>query len=94
MDSTIPPMSKDLEQVQVSQDGSTVWVHALDGSTVGRFSKRAGMDVHTTATEQLAGASQCLKCTHGQPQHEDWLEFCALIKRHYGITVDPCAIAI
>lgn len=36
-------------QVQVSACGTTVWVHGLDGSTVGRFSKRFGMDVHTTA---------------------------------------------
>ena len=52
------------DQVQVSQDGQTVWVHSADGSTVGRFSKRFGLDVHRTVTEQLQGASQCLHCTH------------------------------
>lgn len=46
--------------VQVSYDRKTVWVHALDGSTVGRFSKTFGIDAHTTATQQLLGASQCL----------------------------------
>ena len=44
------------EQVEASADGRTVWVHALDGSTVGRFSTLFGMDAHTSITEQLAGA--------------------------------------
>lgn len=82
------------EQVQVSADGSTVWVHALDGSTVGRFSKRFGLDVHTTVTEQLAGADQCLHCTHVAPGFDDWLKFCELMQFHYGIEVDPALIQI
>ena len=45
------------EQVEASADGRTVWVHA-----VGRFSLQFGMDAHTTITEQLAGAAQCLHC--------------------------------
>lgn len=74
---------------QVSADRSTIWIHAPDGSTVGRFSLRFGMDVHTTFTQQLQGASQCLHCTHSAPAHADWLLFCDLMFRHFGIAVPP-----
>ena len=76
------------EQVQVSADGNTVWVHVMDGSTVGRFSRRFGLDVHATVTQQLAGASQCLHCTHSPPSHGDWRLFCSLMLQHHGIAVD------
>lgn len=82
------------EQVEVSPDGKTVWVHAMDGTTVGRFSKTFGMDVHTTITEQMAGANQCLHCTHVSPRRSDWLTFCALMHQHYGIEVDSALIQI
>lgn len=75
------------DHVQVSADRSTIWVHAADGSTVGRFSMRFGMDVHTTVTEQLQGRSQCLHCTHQPPTHADWLLFCGLMHTHHGIDV-------
>lgn len=75
------------DQVQVAEDGSTVWVHAMDGSTVGRFSRRFGIDVHSTVTEQLAGASQCLHCTHARPTYVDWIEFCDKILITYSIAV-------
>lgn len=80
------------EYVQVSPDGRTVWVHAADGSTVGRFSKLFGIDVHTTVTQQLAGADQCLHCTHTRPSRADWLTFCELMLEHHGIHVDQAAI--
>lgn len=76
------------DQVQCSPDGSTIWVHALDGTTVGRFSRLFGMDVHTTFTQQMAGASQCLHCTHEPATEDDWNSFCDLILEHYKITVD------
>ena len=75
-------------QVDVSADGRTLWVHVLDGSTVGRFSKTFGMDVHTTITEQLAGSGQCLHCTHAKPGISEWLLFCDLMRDHYSIQVD------
>lgn len=80
-------MDQHPDQVQVSQDGQTVWVHSADGSTVGRFSKRFGLDVHRTVTEQLQGASQCLHCTHEPPTHADWVLFCRLMREHFGIQV-------
>ena len=75
-------------QIQVSADGSTVWVHALDGSTVGRFSKRFGLDVHSTAAEQLRGAGQCIHCTHEPASAGEWDLFCQLMRQHHHITVD------
>lgn len=87
-------MSQLEEQIDVSADRATVWVHALDGSTVGRFSKQFGMDVHRTMTEQMAGASQCLHCTHGRPVRADWLKFCELMQQHYAIEVDTSLIEI
>lgn len=79
--------------VQTSANGDTVWVHSpIDGTTVGRFSRRAGMDVHTTISAQLAGASQCLHCTHERPSHADWVLFCSLMLEHHGIDVDPRAM--
>lgn len=74
-------------QVQISEDGGTVWVHAPDGSTVGRFSRLFGLDVHTTATDQIAGASQCLECTHEPPGPEEWHRFVNLMWQHYQIKV-------
>ena len=50
---------------------------------------RFGMDVHSTATQQLQGKSQCLHCTHTKPTHEDWLLFCRLIQERHGIDVPP-----
>lgn len=81
------------DQIQVGADGRTVWVHGPDGSTVGRFSKTFGMDVHTTVTEQLAGVGQCLHCTHERPTLQDWLKFCELMKAHYQIDVPQDLIA-
>jgi len=76
------------DQIQVSDDGGTVWIHSLtDGSTVGRFSKRFGIDVHRTMTEQLAGGGQCLSCSHEPAGPEDWSRFVDLMKVHHGVVV-------
>ena len=80
-------------QIQVSANGATIWVHAADGSTVGRFSKVFGMDVHTTVAQQLAGASQCLHCTHAAPTESDWHSFCESVLEHHGIVVEKNLMA-
>lgn len=77
------------DQMQCSADGKTVWVHGQDGSTVGRFSTTFGMDVHTSLAQQLAGAHQCLHCTHAPAGPFEWEAFCALMQEHHGIMVDP-----
>ena len=79
-------------QIQINHDGSTLWVHAIDGSTVGRFSKRFGLDVHTSATEQLNGADQCLHCTHVPASPSDWQLFRKLMLEHYGVHLDSTLV--
>ncbi|HDR9179264.1 hypothetical protein [Burkholderia vietnamiensis] len=77
----------DLYSIDVSSNGDTVWVTGDDGSCIGRFSKRAGIDVHRTVTEQMAGAPQCLHCTHEAADETVWKLFRDLISRHFGIDV-------
>jgi hypothetical protein len=79
--------------IEVSADGSTVWVTANDGSCVGRFSKRFGIDVHRTAAEQLAGAGQCLFCTHAPAGAAEWSDFREAVLTHHGIEVPGDAIS-
>lgn len=75
------------DQVQVSGDGSTVWVHQLDGTTVGRFSKAWGLDVHANFEQMASSGVQCLHCTHEPAGAADWDLFCDLMERHHGIAV-------
>lgn len=79
--------------IGVSSLGDTVWVTAHDGSCVGRFSKRFGIDVHRTVTEQLAGADQCLQCTHEPAGVIEWSVFREVIMKHYEIEVPVDAIS-
>lgn len=73
--------------IDVSAAGDTVWVTGHDGSCVGRFSKRFGIDVHRTVTEQLSGADQCLHCTHGAAGEPEWQVFREAVLRHHAIDV-------
>jgi hypothetical protein len=81
-------MKKKLYEIQYSALGDTVWIHCSTGDTVGRFSVKFGMDIHTTVQEQMAGKSQCLRCTHGQPTHADFKEFCDKAKELWGVEID------
>lgn len=71
---------------EVIGDGKTVWVNAGDGSCVARFS-RFGIDIHNSAVEQMAGASQCLLCTHTKPTLPEWAHFQMKVGYFYGIVV-------
>lgn len=81
-------MSKILHAIDVAHDEGTVWVTGPDGSCVGRFSKRFGLDVHRTVTAQMAGEPQCLHCTHEPATWQDWLTFCDDMFMHFGIRVE------
>lgn len=73
--------------IDVSADKCTVWVNGADGSCIGRFSKRFGLDVHKTSTAQMAGGSQCLHCTHEPAGPAAWDDFRAQMQLHYHIEV-------
>lgn len=73
----------------IDTDGRTVWVHsAKDGSCIGRFS-RFGVDVHNTADAMIAGAPQCLECSHDLPPRESWRAFKrAMLLHHEAVVSD------
>jgi tRNA U54 and U55 pseudouridine synthase Pus10 len=87
-------------EIIVDFTGSRVWINASDGSSIGRFNKARGIDVHRTATAQMAGEPECLHCTHEPAGKPEWDIFCREIKTHYGIVVpedlisfdDGCAV--
>ncbi len=82
----------ELFSIEVSSNGDTLWVTGDDGSCLGRFSKRWGMDVHRSVAEQMAGAAQCLHCTHAPADEATWKQFCELVRQHFEIHVPIDAI--
>lgn len=59
-------------EIEVDTTRTTVWVNStIDGSCIGRFSKKFGMDIHKTGTQQLNGEGECLHCTHSPGTKED-----------------------
>lgn len=76
--------------VQFSDSKDAVWIHASDGSTVGRFG-RMGVDLHNTVKEQIAGAPQCRLCTHGRPTQQDWEAFRSKAKEWWNVEVPESA---
>lgn len=79
--------------VEWSVNNDKVWIHASDGSTVGRFS-RMGVDLHHTVTEQMAGMPQCRLCTHGMATISDWTLFRGKALEWWGVIVPPHAFDI
>lgn len=80
-------MTEHLEyELQLSALRDAVWIHASDGSTVGRFGRK-GVDLHTTVTEQMNGAPQCRLCTHGEPTYGDWQLFRDKALEWWGVEV-------
>lgn len=74
-----------INDIEIMDDGRTVWVNNA-ASNIGRFS-RWGVDVHTTLAAQMAGAGECLACTHGQTHLADWRGFQSLMREHHGVDV-------
>lgn len=84
---SISPKSPALEyEVQLSASRDAVWVHASDGSTVGRFGKM-GIDIHSSVTDQMNGASQCDLCTHGLVTAQDWATFRKEASARWGVKI-------
>jgi len=80
-------------ELQLADNRNAVWIHASDGSTVGRFGVK-GVDLHTTVTEQLNGASQCRLCTHGEATIEDWQLFRDKALEWWGVEVPEDAFDV
>lgn len=78
-------------QVQLSDQKDRVWVHASDGSTVGRFS-RNGVDIHTPVSDQLKGAPQCEFCIKGPCDERDWVFFRAYARGVWGVDIPEDSI--
>lgn len=76
-----------IHDIEVSHDRKIVWVTAGDGSCVGRFSKRFGIDVHKPVEEQLASGSQCLHCMHESAEAAARKVFRAEVLVHHRIDV-------
>ena len=84
-------MNKSYE-IQYSQAHEKLWVHCSTGETVARYDIRFGMDIHTTLEEQLNGADQCLMCTHGKSNEEEFNSFCDKVKELWGVDIDKSEI--
>ncbi|MFJ2456569.1 hypothetical protein ACIOWK_33530 [Pseudomonas protegens] len=84
-----PEGSELIYEVLVSHDGSTVWINCSDGNSVGRFSKHAGIDLHRTIAEQMAGEGQCLDCTHEPAGAEEWERFRGGLAQHFNVSLPP-----
>lgn len=68
------PASTTLEyELQLSDNLDAVWLHASDGSTVGRFG-RMGIDLHNTVTHRVQSGAEMLACsTPAVKVHIGWL---------------------
>lgn len=80
-------------EVQTSETKHALWVHASDGSTVGRFGKM-GIDIHNTVTEQLNGKPECRLCTHGYATIEEWDLFREKALEYWGVKIEVDAIDV
>jgi 2-hydroxy-3-keto-5-methylthiopentenyl-1-phosphate phosphatase len=81
-----------LVSIDVSYDGTTVWVNDVHGC-IGRFSKKFGLDVHRTVQEQADGAPQCLYCTHEAGNEVDWNIFVDKMLLFHNVVVPPNLIS-
>lgn len=81
-------------EIQEDPAKQRIWVHASDGSTVARFDTRFGMDIHNSVTDQLAGASECLYCTHEKPTQSDWTLFREYAQKLWGVQIHENSIEI
>ena len=74
-------------EINADPGRGTVWINGADGSCIGRFSKRFGIDIHRTATAQLAGEGECIMCTHEPSDRTSWSLFIDAMRQHHGVTV-------
>lgn len=71
----------------VETDGRTVWVNCgKTGGCLARFGA-GGIDVHRAVLRQSGPKGACLVCTHTRPTYLEWINFQALVRKHYRVTV-------
>jgi hypothetical protein len=87
---------KDNKFFEICSDefGKRIWINADDGSAVARFNISSGVDIHNTVTDQLAGASECLWCTHGKPDYVTWCKFILEVEKHFGLKLSIDSIDV
>lgn len=76
--------------LEIRWNGSTVWIAAPDGGTIGRFSAW-GMDIHHTTEKQLETGVACNHCTHELPKQREWTTFLQHFQIAYGIVLPAAA---
>ena len=87
-------MYKDMEYTidkktghEIAWDGRTVWVNSCkDGSAIGRFSARGGVDVHQTLQNQVDTGTECLDCCPLGGE-EGWHRFCASMLKYHDVVI-------
>jgi hypothetical protein len=75
---------------EVLSSAGAVWVNDASCHCIGRFG-RLGVDVHHPAAAQLVHGDQCLACSHGRTDEDDWQRFRALMLEHHGAVVPDAA---
>jgi len=80
-------------KLQLAQLRDTVWIHASDGVTVGRFGK-FGIDIHNSMEVQLETGVQCLLCTHRPVTINDWRIFREKANELWSIDIPHNAFSI
>lgn len=81
-------------EICTDQLGRRIWINADDGSAVARFNTATGVDIHNTARDQLAGAPECLWCTHGKPDYRTWQEFVKKVNSLFGLELSSDTIDV
>jgi len=81
-------MNKKFYEIQYSLNKEKLWIHCSTGETVARYDTRFGMDIHATIDEQLKGGEQCLLCTHGKSNPEEFQTFCDKVKELWDVVID------
>lgn len=79
-------------EVQYSVEKTKLWIHSSSGETVGRYDVRFGMDIHNSLEEQMNGKAQCLHCTHGKSNWENFELFCEKANLLWGVNIDKSEI--
>ena len=79
-------------EVVINVAGDTVWVNDM-ASSIGRFSKKFGIDVHERLDKIMDGAPVCLMCTHAPAGAKEWQTFREAMHKYHGVWLKPDLIA-